>query len=237
MKHQMEAVAITFTILIIFGGKRIRDFILAIIAKLEQSSEGSIAGTSWKIVEGAQLPEDSLKAESGIDVSSAVSTYLIIGSSYMQEGRIGSAKDMLEKAEILDRNNFEVNVSLGLVYDLAREYQNSIDHSRKALEIKPGSFTPQFNLAVATNHLYGADKSLSEYLKAEEFAREAGMGNEIIIGKLNLFLGHDYRDRQERNNALERYYRARDIFKGFSTDEAKYWLRITFENIRLIEGR
>ena len=234
MKHQMEAVAITFAILTIFGGRRIRDFILAIVTKLEQSSKGSIIGASWEGVQGVQIP---LKYESRIDISSAVSTYLIIASSYIQEGKIGDARDMLEKAEKLDSDNYEVNIGLGLVYDLTHEYQRSIDYSTKALMIKPKSFTPQFNLAVATNHLYGAEKSLPEYLTAEELARKEDISDDITIGKLNLFIAHDYRDMQERNKALERYYRARDIFKGFNTPDAQHWLRDTNINIRALEGK
>ena len=236
MKHQMEAVAITFTILTIFGGKRIQDFILAIVAKLEKSSEGSVGVASWKTIEGAPIPEDSLQYKSPVDIHSAVSTYLIIASSCIREGKIGDAKDMLEKAEILDPNNYEVNIGLGLVYDIAREYQRSIDHSKKALN-KLESFTPQFNLAVATNHLHGAGKSLPEYLKAEDLARKEGISDDITLGKLDLFIAHDYRDMQERNKALERYQRARDIFMGFNTPDAQHWLRDANVNIKVLEGK
>lgn len=241
LKHQMEAVAITFALLTIIGGQRIRDFVLAIFSKLEQSDEGGAGPFSWKKPrDPVPLPKSDLK-KIDIDVETGIipeDFYKLFqaGISSLQRGDIQKTKEMFENAEELDPNNFEVYTQLGYVYDLTHEYQKSIDHSKRALEIKPDSFTPQFNLAVATNHLYGAVKSLSEYLKAEDIARNAGnIDDKITIGKLNLFLGHDYRDIRNYEEALERYNSAKTIFTLCDTPEAQTWLKDANDNIARIE--
>ncbi|MFH1901896.1 MAG: hypothetical protein ABIK26_06575, partial [Candidatus Omnitrophota bacterium] len=53
--------------------------------------------------------------------------------------------------------------------------------------------------------------------------------------KLNLFLGHDYRDSGERKEALLRYEKAQRIFEIYkSIPEASFWLNDTNRNIKEI---
>ena len=59
--------------------------------------------------------------------------------------------------------------------------------------------------------------------------------DDITVGKLNLFLGHDYRDTRNYPEALKHYWIARDIFKGYDTPEAHYWLRDAHNEINRIE--
>lgn len=182
--------------------------------------------------------EELIKMEKRSGVLPEFYTYSEQGNIFLQQGDIKKAKEMFEKAEIIEPGNFNVQVALGLIYNILKENKKSVDYSKKALEIKPDSFIPRFNLAIATNHLFGYIKSLPEYLRAEKIAERLGIGETIVTGKLNLFLGHDYRDSGERKEALLRYEKAQRIFEIYkSIPEASFWLNDTKSEKRKVELR
>ncbi|MBU1367211.1 MAG: hypothetical protein KKE55_02685 [Candidatus Omnitrophica bacterium] len=237
--RQLQAVAIISGVVLIIGISRFKEFIENVLKKIEESKEGSLWGTSWKKTEQGVLPQEELiKMEKRSGVLPEFYTYSEQGNIFLQQGDIKKAKEMFEKAEIIEPGNFNVQVALGLIYNILKENKKSVDYSKKALEIKPDSFIPRFNLAIATNHLFGYIKSLPEYLRAEKIAERLGIGETIVTGKLNLFLGHDYRDSGERKEALLRYEKAQRIFEIYkSIPEASFWLNDTKSEKRKVELR
>jgi tetratricopeptide (TPR) repeat protein len=233
----MEAVAITFALLTIIGPGRIRDFILALLVKIEQSEEGGFGPASWKKPSpGIPPAKPAVNYPEKPGSPTDFQAYFNEGSFKLQRGDYYGAKELFEKAEKIEPMYFDLNVSLGLVYDLTHEYQKSIDRSKKALEIKPGSFVPQFNLAVATNHLLGATKSLPEYQKAEELMKITEPPvDDLTVGKLNLFMGHDYRDLRNNRQAFVHYWTASEILKGFDTPDARFWLKDARDALNRLE--
>jgi tetratricopeptide (TPR) repeat protein len=140
-------------------------------------------------------------------------------------------------------SNLEANVFLGFAYDLnpINKPEKAVYYSRQALNLCPGNFIPQFNLAVATNHVDGASKSLAEYLRAEQFAKDHKVDeNSEVMGKLNLFIAHDCRDAGNLVEAKSRYGKAKDVFtklvaQGLET--SKHWLDAAEKGLKEIEER
>ncbi len=137
--------------------------------------------------------------------------------------------------------NYEANLFLGFIYDLnpINQPDKAVVYSKKALEIKPESFIPQFNLAVATNHVSGSEISLQEYLKAEEAAKREGVDiNSEIMGKLNLFLAHDYKNTKQYDEALKRYAEAEKILSALVTKgdrTSQHWLDAALKGKQEVE--
>jgi len=208
------------------------------VANIEVIKELEFKGLKLKterVAKASSLPKDSIELDYKSGISSEFYHNFSNGYRLLQHKETKKAKEFLERAIQLEPDNFETHVSLGLVYSILGENNNSIEHSKAALKIKPNSFVPQFNLAVATNHLYGSTKSLQEYLEAEKIAKELGMGETVTIGKLNLFVGHDHRDAGQIGEALKRYRRAEEIFRMYNTTEARFWLNKTIVSIKQLD--
>jgi len=233
---RLQALAIICLLMSIIGWHRFQSFVLAILAKIEESPEGTIPGFSWKDPQATISSEDSMiqQRSSGIPAMD-FSKYYEQGRFAMKHGNIPLARKMFEQAEEIDSDDVQVQISLGLIYNMLGENKKSIEHSKRALDLLPDNFVPQFNLAVATNHFLGSEKSLPEYLKAEKMAENSNLMETVTIGKLNLFLGHDYRETGDLKEARRRYDRAKRIFKLYNTPDANFWLKDTYKNIEILE--
>ena len=205
--------------------------------KIEKSKKGGFGWFLWEDPQKTDLPD---KITSPIETASGKSPeefikYYEQGRAALQFGNIKQAKTMFEKAYEMDHSNLEINISLGLVYNMFGQNEKAIECDKRALELSPNNFTAQFNLSVATNHLRGSQSSLPEYLKAEKIVQETGLIENVTVGKLNLFLGHDYRETGNLKEARRRYNEAMRIFKQFNIPESKFWLNDTFENMKRLD--
>ena len=162
--------------------------------------------------------------------------YLRHGYAYLNKGNVSAAKNEFIKLINTPSFNYEAYLMLGLIDDIMGNFKDSISHSQKALELRPESFVPQFNLAVATNHLFGYKKSLSLYLNAKEYADKQNIKETVIMGKLNLFIGHDYRDNKNIIEAKKYYSEAKRILEKIDTEETRFWLKHSVDNL-LIENK
>jgi len=233
---KFELLSITSLLIAIVGIKRFRQFISAILSKLEKSKEGSVAGLSWKLDKAEPLPERSLVLEEQSGVSSSFYQHVSEGRQNLEKGLFKKALEQFKQANQDSPDNYQVLTSLGFLYNSVGQNDESIEYSKKALAIQPGSLVPQFNLAIATNHLYGSSKSLNEYLEAEDYSKNTGMPESVLIAKLHLFIGHDFRETGNPDEALSRYRQAIRILKKYQTSEAKYWLNDAYVNVHRLTG-
>ncbi len=229
---KMEVLAILTGAIVILGPTRTRAFSSILLDKLEKSKKGALGPISWEEQSDTTLPDIKSDVEplSGVTTTDFVAYYERARAA-SQANDYAQAKILLLKAYEMDHENLEVNIALGIVYNVLKQNEKAINHNRAALKIDPDNFIAQFNLAVATNHLLGFRKSLSEYLKAEEIATKKSMPETVTIGKLNLFIGHDYRDTGDFAKAECRYNNAIKIFKQFNTQESGLWLKEAYEGL------
>lgn len=231
---KMEILAIIAFLLSLFGTDRIKIFLEKVMANIEDSPRGTLGPTSWD--KTPPLPPQSTfvkERESGIS-DSEFNKYFARADFALKRGDFNRAKELFEITAKIDPNDFETHFRLGYIYNLLKENKKSIEHSKKALAIQPSSLAAQFNLAVATNHLLGSEKSLPEYLKAEKIARDENIVDPITLGKLNIFIGHDYREEGELEEAIKRYDKAIEILKDIKTEESKFWLEDAIRNKKIL---
>ena len=161
--------------------------------------------------------------------------YIKNGYDYFDRGNFPAARDEFDKLSFISTHSFEAHLMLGLIYEVMGDYEPSIEHSKKALEIIPESFNAQFNLAVATNHFYTWKESLPLYLKTEEYAGKQNIGDEVSRGKLNLFIGNNLKDKGDISGAKERYSKAKEILENINTDVARFWLELAVDSLNLLK--
>ena len=116
---------------------------------------------------------------------------------YERVNRYDLAIQAYEKALTMKSRDIGLHLRLGVIYGERlgdkESKRKAIKHCKVAVEIEPSSISANFNLAVYTNHVEGAEKSLPIYQKCERLLKEQGGTNTELDGKLHLFLGHDYR--------------------------------------------
>jgi len=241
VKNDMEWLAMLSFVTFVIGLEDVRKFLKNMMIKIERSKKCKISKDGFEFQEGEAMPISSSSVEekeSSVSADKFTQYFLEGNFALSQQKDYDKAKEKFEKAVEIDDNDYQTHVSLGLVYSILGDNDNSIKHSKKALELKPSSFVPQFNFAVAINHKYDSKHSLPEYMKAEKYAEEEKLSRvSIIIGKLNLFLGHDYRQLGDKEEACKRYDRAEEIFRVYNTPESWHWLQETYEGIEMNERR
>ncbi len=227
-------------LVMLLGLNQFQNILLYWFYRLSKISEIPLpGGLSIKIPEDAQV---ELPPSLGDDVNRLVSNDLYNKAiQALSSGSIQEAVTLAEAAVEKFSSNFAANLFLGFVYDITpiNKPEKAVYYSRQALKLQPRSFIPQFNLAVATNHAEGYKKSMAEYEKAEEYAKEQSIdsGSEII-GKLHLFLAHDYRQSGKLKDAKVRYEKAKEILtnlvsKGDRTSQ--HWLDAAEKGLKEIE--
>lgn len=234
LAQRLQVIAIVCGLLIIVGIHRFAEFLSNMLTTIEKSERGEIAGVKWELHQRGALPDGiCMLAKERLGT---FSRYFNRGYMYFRQGNTIAAIKEFEKAEEIDPQNFDVHVMLGLFNNVVGENEASIFHSKKALKIKPEAFVPQFNMAVATNHLLGYSKSLPLYLEAEKYANKEGLGQVTVLrGKLNLFIGHDHRDSKDFDKARKCYLKAKEILEKIGTEEAKIWLKHAVDNFKIVD--
>ncbi|MEJ2649775.1 MAG: type IV pilus biogenesis/stability protein PilW [Sedimentisphaerales bacterium] len=72
---------------------------------------------------------------------------LRLGVKYLQQGKLDVALEKMQKSLSYEPNYPEAHSSIALVYDLMGEYEKSIDHYEKAVDLEPSSGVIQNNYA------------------------------------------------------------------------------------------
>ena len=100
-----------------------------------------------------------------------------------------------------------------------------------------------FNLAIYTNHLKHSEYSLPIYLETEKLVEKLRIPlDSELNAKLNLFIGHDYRWKKEKDipEARKRYKKAISLFEqriknGDKTGVSEFWLNDAQRNLSELE--
>ncbi len=165
-------------------------------------------------------------------------TLVAAGMQYAKTSRYDLVIECLKEALKYKPDEIGLHLALSGIYGEKIKPTNqkkAIAHCRKVIRIDKKNVSGWFNLAVYTNHLNGAQKSLPIYLEAEKLIINQGLQDAEIGGKLNIFIGHDLRDTGKRQEAEARYKTAIDILQKLADEgdmSAAFWLEDAKTNLR-----
>ena len=95
-------------------------------------------------------------------------------------GRTSEALAQLKHAQQLDPLSLFIATDLNVPFYVARQYDLSIEQSRKVIEMEPNFYLAHFTLAVALAQKYDYKNAISEFLKAKSLSdvpwNDAGLG-------------------------------------------------------------
>ena len=164
---------------------------------------------------------------------------------YYNTARFDLAIKCGEDALKIKPNNTNLRNWLTVIYgEKLNNKERAIFHCNKILTLEPGNISAMFNLAVYTNHSKGSDLSFPIYLEVEKLTKELKIPEDLEINaKLNLFIGHDYRFRKNKDipEARARYKKAISLFQqrikvGDKTGVSKFWLKDAQKNLSELEN-
>lgn len=166
-------------------------------------------------------------------------TLVAAGIQHERTKRHDLAIECFEKALKQKQNDIGLHLVLSGIYGEGvggvEGKKKAIAHCRKAIKIDKKNYSGWFNLAVYTNHLKGASESLPIYQKAERLIISQGLQGSEIEGKLNLFIGHDYRDTGNKLETRNRYDKAISILQKLASAgnmSAAFWLEDAKVNLK-----
>lgn len=223
-------IQILLFLIMVLGLNQIRNLLIYWIFRLSKVSEIPLPWGTLKlpIETPGELPFDPKYI--GADDETISRKLLVKAVQTFSAGNPQEAVALAEAALERYPNNYDATTFLGFIYDLApvNRPEKAVQYNKRALALRPRAFLPQFNLAVAMNHVEGPQKSLDEFLRAEEYAKGEKFDMDAeIMGKLNLFLADDLKNTGRLEEAKARYKRAGEILaklaaKGDRTSQ--HWL-------------
>lgn len=194
------------------------------------------------ITEGVQLPEK--KASGGtadIDPDKEKYFHRLVAAGMQHENvnRLDLAIECFEDALKIKPDDIGLHIQLSIIYGERigdkEGKRKAIEHCSDILKIDKNNISGKFNLAIYTNHLKGSNESLPIYLEVEKMIKLQGVGGSELGGKLNLFIGHDYKNLGNKKEAEKRYGEAIAILKKLADQGDKssaFWLTNARRNLR-----
>ncbi len=163
------------------------------------------------------------------------------GIQYENVNRYDLAIGCFEDALKIKSDDIGLHVQLSIIYgekvgDRSSK-EKAIEHCKDVLRIDKNNISAKFNLAIYTQHLKGSSDSLPIYLEVESLIRMQGLLGSEIDGKLNLFIGHDYKNTGDKPETEKRYEKAIVILKKLVDQGDKssaFWLADAKKNLRSI---
>lgn len=246
-----QVIAVAFIIVVILGIRKINEYIIIMLDKFRKSKKGNYpffgGGGFDNTDEGNPIPpigpgeaKEEAERVSGEEKPVEFETYIFKARKFGRANQWKEAADYLEEALLINPSNIPLRIQLSIIYgERLGNKEKAITHCNKILEIDPNNLSAKFNLAVYTNHLKKAQHSLPIYLEAEKMIQTQGLMGTEIDGKLNLFLGHDYRDIGKKEEAQKHYERAICILDRLASQGDKssaFWLNNTKSNLNLLLG-
>jgi len=187
-----------------------------------------------------EIPESVEKSDEEENFHRIVATAL----QYYNTARFDLAIEYGEDALRIRPNDINLRNWLSIIYgEKINNKEKAIFHCNKILSLDSKNISAMFNLAIYTNHSKGSEHSLPIYLKVEKLIEEQKVPEDSELNaKLNLFIGHDYRRKKEKDiaEAKKRYKKSISLFeqrinKGDKSGVSEFWLKDAQENLSELE--
>lgn len=242
--YQQQSIAIACLLVVVLGVRKINEYVTITLDKFKKSKKGDYPfgrggfdntkddGSPIDPVTPGEAKQEPKNDLNGFERH--IKAYFK-AEEYARLNQWGKSAESLEEALKICSDNIPLRLQLGIIYgERLKDKERAIYHCNQILELDSNNVSAKFNLAVYTNHLKGAKFSLPIYLEAEKLMEKFGLGGSEIDGKLNIFLGHDYRDTGNMEEAKKRYKKAiyiLDKLANLGDKSSGFWLNDVKRNL------
>ncbi len=243
-KTQQQIIAVTCLIIVILGIRKINKFALLLMDKFERSKRGEIPGigkydTTGDETKAAEVPAPLNKSiDAAILKADSFSDALGKAARFIMIKEWSGAAHFIEEALQFSPDDLNLRLQLVVIYgERIGDKEKAIKHCGEVLKRDSENVSAKFNLAVYTNHWKGFKYSLSIYLEAEKLIEKKGLLGTEIDGKLNIFIGHDYKNSGDKGEARKRYEKAISILEKLAVQgdqSSAFWLNDAKKNLELL---
>lgn len=212
---EQQILAIACFVVVILGVRKINKYASITINKFERSTKGKIPGIGEYDISEDRAKEVETPASLNKSIQSAMlradnfSDALGRAAKFIMLKEWPGAAHFIEEALQFNPDDVNLRLQLVVIYgERIGDKEKAIKHCEEVLKGEPENVSAKFNLAVYTNHWKGSKYSLPIYLEAEKLIENKNLLETEIDGKLNIFIGHDYRNTGDKEKARTRYNKA-----------------------------
>lgn len=239
-RTEQQNLAIICLVVVILGFRKINKYALIVINKFERSTRGKIPGmeydTTEDITKDAEAPAPlsktiqiaMLRADNFADALGRAAKFIMLKEW-------AGAAHFIEEALQLNPGDLNLRLQLiGIYGERIGDKEKAVLHCEEVLKRDQENVSAKFNLAVYTNHWKGSKYSLPIYLEAERLIEGKGLSGTEIDGKLNIFVGHDYRNTGDKEKARTHYNKAITILGKLAAQGdhvSAFWLNDAKKNL------
>lgn len=239
-RTEQQNLAIICLVVVILGFRKINKYALIVINKFERSTRGKIPGmeydTTEDITKDAEAPAPlsktiqiaMLRADNFADALGRAAKFIMLKEW-------AGAAHFIEEALQLNPSDLNLRLQLiGIYGERIGDKEKAVLHCEEVLKRDRENVSAKFNLAVYTNHWKGSKYSLPIYLEAERLIDGKGLLETEIDGKLNIFVGHDYRNTGDKEKARTHYNKAIAILGKLAAQGdqvSAFWLNDAKKNL------
>ncbi len=250
-KTQQQIIAIICLVVCIIGVRRINEYVSILIEKFRLSKKGV-----FPFIGDYELAEDTRKEaeapvtlrkieyESTVDLNRAerFNNAIRNAARFSMIGQWIVVVKYIEEALQITPDDNNLRLQLSIIYgERLGDKERAIYHCNEVLKRDAKNISAKFNLAVYTNHFLGSERSLPLYKDAEHLIIERGLQETEIYGKLNIFIGHDFKNTGSLGEVKTRYEKAIKILEKLAKkgdQSSAFWLQDAKNNLkRLLEEK
>ena len=247
-RSNLQIVAVIAFIIAIVGVDPIKEYIEIAIEKFRRSKKGNLFAGGYDASDSppssSEVPQ-TFGNRNRRNKEEEFHRLVAAAMQYYNTNQFDLAAQCAEDALEIKSNDINLRNWLSSIYGERIGNKNqAIAHSKKVLTNDPKNIFAMFNLAIYTNHLKKSDASLPIYLEVEKLIKEQNIPEDSEINaKFNLFIGHDYRWKKDKDisEARARYEKAISLFEqrikdGDKTGVSEYWLNDAQKNLSKLEN-
>lgn len=238
---EQQILAIACLVVVILGVRKINKYASIAINKFERSTKGKIPGIGEYDISEDRTKEVETPAPLNKSIQSAMlradnfSDALGRAAKFIMLKEWPGAAHFIEEALQFNPDDVNLRLQLVVIYgERIGDKAKAIKHCEEVLKREPENVSAKFNLAVYTNHWKGSKYSLPIYLEAEKLIEKKSLLETEIDGKLNIFIGHDYRNTGDKEEARTRYNKAIAILGKLAAQgdqTSAFWLNDAKKNL------
>ncbi len=238
---EQQILAVSCLVVVILGVRKINKYASIAINKFERSTKGKIPGIGEYDITEDRTKEVETPVSLDKSIQSAMlradhfSNALVRATKFIMLKEWPRAAHFIEEALQFNPEDINLRLQLVVIYgERIGDKAKAITHCAEVLKRDPENVSAKFNLAVYTNHWKGSKYSLPIYLEAEKLIEKKGLSRTEIDGKLNIFIGHDYRNTGDKERARTRYNNAIAILGKLAAQGEQtsvFWLNDVRKNL------